>query len=196
MTNIFYTKGGIVLKKPVILIGPICSGKTTVGEIISNKLDIPQCSIDDVRFDYYKEIGFSKEQQERIRKKDGFQGVYTYWKPFEVHAVKRVLEDYPNYIHDFGAGHSVYEDESLLQKAQVVLEKYENIFLLLPSSDINQSVNTLAERLSKFTDDQSVFKLNEHFIKHKSNRILSKHVIYTNGKSAEEVAQQIIDNIN
>lgn len=73
MTNIFYTKGGIVLKKPVILIGPICSGKTTVGEIISNKLDIPQCSIDDVRFDYYKEIGFSKEQQERIRKKMVFK---------------------------------------------------------------------------------------------------------------------------
>jgi len=72
--------------------------------------------------------------------------------------VKRVLEDYPNYIHDFEAGHSVYEGESLLQKAQVVLEKYENIFLLPPSSDINQSVNTLAERLSKFTDDQSVFK--------------------------------------
>lgn len=67
---------------------------------------------------------------------------------------------------------------------------------MLPSSDINESVNTLAERLSKFTDDQSVFKLNEHFIKHKSNRILPKHVIYTNGKSAEEVAQQIIDHIN
>ncbi|WP_257141260.1 adenylyl-sulfate kinase [Priestia megaterium] len=49
------------MKKTIILIGPICSGKTTVAEIISNKLDIPQCSIDDVRFDYYKEIGFSKE---------------------------------------------------------------------------------------------------------------------------------------
>ncbi|MED4287485.1 shikimate kinase [Priestia megaterium] len=184
------------MEKPVILIGPICSGKTTVAEIISNKLNIPQCSIDDVRFDYYKEIGFSKEQQERIREKEGFKGVYTYWKPFEVHAVKRVLEDYPTYIHDFGAGHSVYEDESLLQKAQVILEKYENIFLLLPSSDINESINTLTERLSKITDDKSVYELNEHFIRNKSNRILSKHTIYTNRKSAEEVAQQIIDNIN
>lgn len=64
--------------KPVILIGSICSRKTTVAEIISNKLDTPQCSIDDVRFDYYKEMGFSKEQQERIRQRDGFKGVYTY----------------------------------------------------------------------------------------------------------------------
>ncbi|WP_394530979.1 shikimate kinase [Priestia aryabhattai] len=184
------------MEKPVILIGPICSGKTTVAEIIANKLDTPQCSIDDVRFDYYKEIGFSKEQQERVRQTDGFKGVYTYWKPFEVHAVKRVLEDYPNYIHDFGAGHSVYEDESLLKEAQVILEKHENIFLLLPSSDINESINTLTERLSKITDDKSVFELNEHFIRHKSNSILSKHIIYTNGKSAEEVAQQIINNIS
>lgn len=67
---------------------------------------------------------------------------------------------------------------------------------MLPSSDINGSINTLTERLSKITDDKGVFELNEHFIRHKSNSILSKYIIYTNGKSAEEVAQQIIDNIN
>lgn len=42
----------------IILIGPMCAGKTTVGEAISKKLGVPQCTMDYVRYEYYKEIGF------------------------------------------------------------------------------------------------------------------------------------------
>ena len=58
--------------KTIILIGPICSGKTSVAEIISKRLNIPHCSIDDVRFSYYEEMGYKKEIQEEIKKREGF----------------------------------------------------------------------------------------------------------------------------
>ncbi|UHA75264.1 shikimate kinase [Paenibacillus sp. 481] len=184
------------MQKTIILIGPICSGKSTVAEIISNKLNIPQRSIDEIRFEYYKEIGFSADKQQEIREKEGFKGVYQYWKPFEAHCVKRILDDFPDHIIDFGGGHSVYEDEMLLQQVQAVLQPYANIFLLLPSEDVEESVRVLNERLRHVTDDPAVVELNEHFITHKSNKTLAKHMIYSNGKSADEVAEQIIGHIS
>lgn len=59
--------------------------------------------------------------------REGFLGIYRYWKPFEAYSVKRALELYPDHIHDFGAGQSVYEDEELFKEVQNVLEPYSNI---------------------------------------------------------------------
>ena len=176
----------------IILIGPICAGKSTVAEILSDKTGIHQRPMDDLRFDYYKEIGFSEEKQNKIRENDGYMAMYEYWKPFEAHAVKRVLEDYPNFIHDFGAGHSVYEDEDLFKEVNDALSNYENIFLLLPSQNEMESINVLNERLKEVTTNKDAYKLNEHFVEHKSNKLLAKHIIYTNGKTPEMVADTII----
>src|SRR5699024_5548285 len=118
--------------------------------------------------------------------------MYEYWKPFEVHAVKRMLEDYPNFIHDFGAGHSVYEDEDLFKEVKNILNNYENIFLLLPSQNEMESINVLNERLKEVTTNKDAYKLNEHFVKHESNKMLAKHIIYTNDKKPEMVADTII----
>ncbi|CDQ41554.1 MULTISPECIES: hypothetical protein [Virgibacillus] len=178
--------------KTIILIGPICAGKSTVAELLSDKTKIHRCTMDDLRFDYYKEIGFSEEQQNKIREDYGYMAMYEYWKPFEAHAVKRVLEDYPNYIHDFGAGHSVYEDEGLFREVKDALGNYENVFLLLPSQNEMESINVLNERLKEETSNKEAYKLNEHFVKHKSNKLLAKQIIYTNGNSPEMIADKII----
>jgi shikimate kinase len=180
------------MKNTIILIGPMCSGKSTLGEAISKKTGVPRCSMDDVRFDYYKEIGFSEERQREIHNRDGFEAVYKYWKPFEAHAVKRVLEDYPDHIHDFGGGHSVYEDENLLNVVKTVLDNYKNVFLILPCQNEVESLKILNKRLEKTTDNDAVLRLNEHFIKHISNKLLAKHIIYTEGKSIEDAAEEII----
>ncbi|WP_252312479.1 hypothetical protein [Sinobaca sp. H24] len=115
----------------VIIIGPICSGKSTVSALLADMLQRPLCCMDTIRFTYYKELGFSEKIQEQIRKKEGFPGVYHYWKPFEAHAVKRVLEDFPGHIHDFGAGHSVQEEQGSASVVKKALHAAK-VFLLLP----------------------------------------------------------------
>ncbi|RDZ11753.1 shikimate kinase [Priestia megaterium] len=180
------------MQTPIILIGPMCAGKTTVGEMVAKKLNIPQCSMDEVRFYYYSEIGFSKETQQNIREKQGFQGMYAYWKPFEAYAVKRILEDYQHAVIDFGAGHSVYEDIKLFQQVEKTLKPYQSLFLLLPSADREESIQILHQRLHQVTDDNDVFELNKHFVTHPSNHILAKQTFYTKGKSADTVAEEII----
>ena len=92
----------------VVLIGPIAAGKSTIGKLLSAALGLPHCSIDDVRFGYYSEIGYDDPLAKRLYESEGFWDLHRYWKPFEAHAVERVLEDHPNSVIDLGAGHSVY----------------------------------------------------------------------------------------
>lgn len=168
----------------IILIGPIRAGKSTIADIISEKLDLPRCSMDEVRRDYYREIGYSAEVEQEIREKHGFEGVYKYWKKYEAHAVVRVLEDYDNHVIDFGAGHSVYEDSKLFSKVENVLDEEKHIFLILPSADKDESIRILNER--------EYHPINRHFVEHESNYKLAKHIIYTKGKTPEESANEII----
>ena len=66
----------------IILIGPEGTGKSTIGKLLSQKLNLPQVSMDDIRWEYYKEIGWEADTQKQIRDQLGFAGVYRYWKRF------------------------------------------------------------------------------------------------------------------
>jgi len=123
--------GGEKAKKDVILIGPVGVGKSTVAKILSGYLNIPLASLDDIRWDIYKEIGYDFEYAQGLMEKEGFLGIYKYWKPFEAYSVERILELYPDHIHAFGAGQSVYEDHDLFMKVSEILKPYPNIVLPL-----------------------------------------------------------------
>ncbi len=47
--------------KDIILMGSPAVGKTTTAQLLSEKLDKPIVSLDDLRFDYYKEIGYDDD---------------------------------------------------------------------------------------------------------------------------------------
>lgn len=181
-------KEGIELKKDIILIGPVGAGKSTIGEMLSSKLNMPQCSMDKIRRSIYDEIGYDQELVKQIDEKEGFLGVYRYWKPFEAYAVKTVLARYQGYIHDFGAGHSVYEDPKLFEEVKKALDDYINVVLLLPSPDKERSRKILFKRKG--------FEFNYLFIDNPSNEKLAKIVIYTEGKTEEDVCNEILEKLN
>ena len=45
----------------IILIGPIGAGKSTVGSLLATRLGLSQCSMDEYRWGYYKEIGYDEK---------------------------------------------------------------------------------------------------------------------------------------
>ena len=62
----------------VILIGPIGAGKSTLGKLVAAPLGLPQVSLDDIRFTYYREIGYDDSVAHDRYVTDGFWGLYLY----------------------------------------------------------------------------------------------------------------------
>ena len=174
----------------VILIGPIGAGKTTLGRLIAAALSLPQVSMDDVRFKYYREIGYDDSIAKQRYAGDGFWGLYKYWKPFEAYAVERVLTEHPGCVIDFGAGHSVYEDEALLTQAKCLLAPHPNVILVLPSADLSTSLKVLRNRRPSLVDIEP--DINKHFITHASNYELAKFIVYTADRTPEDSCAEIL----
>jgi shikimate kinase len=189
------------LNAPIIFIGPLGAGKTTVGRFLAEKLDLSFCSVDDVRWAYYQKAGYDQTLASQIAASDqGIRGVLRYSKPFEAQMVEQVLEDHHGII-DFGASNSVYEDKELFARVEHALMPYPNVILLLPSSDMDESVEILKNRLirmlteagKEFTDE--LFELNEYFVKHPSNHQLAKLVIYTKDKTPEKICDELVQKL-
>ena len=175
----------------IILIGPISAGKSTLSKLIAEKLGLPCRHMDQVRVRYYKEIGYDEEIAKQIRRRGGFLRLYRYWKPFEAHAVERLLSENEKAVIDFGGGHSVYEDDALFARVQRVMAPYPYVILILPSPDKEKSVQILNERTGRVVS--AGFDFHEHFVKHHSNYDLAKHIVYTEGKTPAETCAEIVE---
>ncbi|MGD1912971.1 MAG: shikimate kinase [Rivularia sp. (in: cyanobacteria)] len=172
----------------IILIGPEGTGKSTIGKLLSQKLNLPQVSMDEIRWEYYKEIGWDADTQKQIREQKGFAGVYRYWKRFELYEIERLLLQHRNCVIDFEGGHSVYEENADLARARELLSPYKNVVLLLPSSDLDESVEILEQRNQVTINGMEI---NRFFMTHPSNHKLAKQVFYTKGKTSEEIKEEI-----
>lgn len=178
------------MRDEIILIGPMDIGKSTISELLSVRLNSPHIKIDQIRFKYYEEIGYSRETEEKLRNEKGFfNGTYRYWKPFELYAIKKILNEYSDCIFDFGAGHSVYEDDKMFDEAKELLADFKNVILLLPSKDIDESLKFYKEQRN--INDIGTIEILRHFMTHHSNYDLCKHIIYVKDKSKDEVTDEV-----
>jgi hypothetical protein len=178
--------------KPIILIGPMSAGKSTVATHIARMINIPNVPMDRVRWYYYFKDGFSLERELSC---SSFAETLIYWKPFEVKAVRRIIAEFPDSIIDFGAGHSYFTDPDQFSEVQSLLSPFPNIFLLMPSIDKELSIEICNKRLSekkKMALDQNEIDANRNFIMHESNYRLAKHIVYTAERTPEDVAKEII----
>jgi shikimate kinase len=173
----------------IILIGPPYAGKSTLGHLLAEQLGLPNVSMDRRRWDYYKEIGWDGDEEARIGAAEGFAGIYRYLKKFELHAVGRLLEEHQNCVIDFGAPHSVYEDDTQFSRVRELLAPYPNVILLLPSPDLDESVAILRQRCG-FT--RNGMPANRFFLIRLANGGLAKHVIYTAERTPEQTCDEIV----
>jgi hypothetical protein len=186
------------IKSTIILIGPMCAGKSTQAQLLAESLGVPRVEMDQMRGSFYAEIGYDEKLASELVEKEGMTGLIHYWKPFEAHAVERALQEYDRCVLDFGAGHSVYLDQGLFSRVENALRPYPYVILMLPSPDLDKSVEILNQRFSELLlrevgkIDTELLELNEQFVRHPSNGLLAKKIIYTEGKTAQEINQDLL----
>lgn len=171
----------------------MAAGKSSVASELARLTSLRRVAMDRVRWYYYFQDGFTIEAESEC---SSFEDRTKYWKPFEAKAVKNVLRDFSDRIIDFGAGHSHFTDPEQFELARSVLSEVENVFLLIPSADTEESVKICNERLqARDGPDMDFTKLtcNREFIEHPSSQRLSKHVLYTKNETAVQTAARIIE---
>ena len=173
----------------IVLIGPMRAGKSTQAALLAEALGKKRVSLDDVRWDYYKEVGWSKETEGEYRKTEGVTGVIRYWRQFDAHAVERVLADHPGCVIDFGAGHSVYDDAAAFARAQAALEPIANVVFLVPTGDADESFQILADRDSIKSGG---IDGNLYFLRAPEIRALATQVVITEGRTPEQTGDDIL----
>ena len=156
---------------------------------MAQRLALPEVGIDSKRWDYYAEIGHDSEYAATLRRQGRYRELFDYWRPFELHALERLLSDHSRCVFHLGAGHSVYDGEHF-ERAQRALRPFSNVVLLLPSSDPAKSIRVLRERRPDASDGDLDFV--EFFVTHPSNRKLARKTIYTEGHTPEETSEQVM----
>ncbi|MBC8141038.1 MAG: AAA family ATPase [Armatimonadetes bacterium] len=86
----------------VILIGPVGVGKTTIARLIGEKIATPVVSLDDVCYDYYREIGWNGMKAKQIYEQEGSEAFTQYDDSFRPYAVEQVLARNPHSVIDLG----------------------------------------------------------------------------------------------
>ena len=127
-----------------------------------------------------------------MRRTEGFAALYFYWSEFECHAVERLLASPPDGVIDFGAGHSVYENEAHFARVATALAPYPNVVLMLPSRDQGEALRIIHERLG-YGPTPDRLDLATDFLTHPSNRRLAKHTVYTDGRTPDQTCQLFLD---
>jgi adenylate kinase family enzyme len=176
--------------REIFLIGPINSGKTTLGKLIAAQTGLPQLSLDVLRWKYYEEIGYDAKHAADLRANEGLLAMLEYWQPFNAYGVERGVAEHRNMVMDFGGGHSVYEDPALFERVKRALEPFPNVVLVLPSPDKAESLQILKER--ELTYITPVWEWKEWMLRQLAAADFAKKRVYTNGKDLQQIADEIL----
>lgn len=180
---------------PIVLIGPPCTGKSTLAPLVADRLGRPHVSLDEARWAYYREIGYDESFAAHIRATCGFAALAFFWKQFDVYAVERAVADHPRAIIDFGAGHSTFESSEALARARAALAACSHVLLILPFPDEATSIRVLRERTRALNVPgvfEQPFDWVEYFVRHPTNRLLATHTVYTEERSPSESCEEIV----
>lgn len=175
------------------LIGPMGVGKTTLAKKLAAHYQIPHIDCDELRWDVYETLaGYSTEEAKRIAEENP-QDLFAYWKPFEAQLVVKLVKENPTGVFDYGAGHTVYDEEHLFNQVKEALKNEPYVFFLRYSQDKQESIRALSTREGLSEEAKLFYKdMNAGFINSCCNETLAKHIIDAKGKRFDQIFDEIV----
>lgn len=185
--------GDMVHENSILLIGPPHVGKNKISNLLSEKTNLPLVSLSDKREEHYLALNYDKKYASKLKREAGELAKYKYTKPFEAYHVEKALGSLTtSAIVALDPSQTVYEDQNLFDSVFKIIKKFKNIILLLPDVDMLGSWQ-LINKISKIPIDSELSKLNWHLVSSSCNVNLATDIIYTLGKTEEELTDEIIN---
>ena len=175
--------------KEIILLGTVASGKTTTARLLSERLKKPAVSLDNLRFDYYREIGYDHEHMKMLHEKSGIMAAFQYGKIFDAYSIQRMLANHRDCIFDFGGANVVSGYNFDLRRIKKVLAPYENIVFLVPCKDNKATLDFIYSRREIKASDRELI---EYLIYNHCNYEIARHTIFVMDKTPEEVCDEVL----
>jgi hypothetical protein len=201
------TEGTLHRCREIILIGPVCTGKSTLAPLLADRLHVPRVSLDQLSLTSLAELGYGEATLRNLQQElnheqatlgnvqQGSLAAYRRLEPLFASAMELLLRNHFDRILDLGAGHSHYQDPALFERVRQALAPYQHIVLVLPSPDLDLSVQILKERsLSQRRFDWIVdgYDFIEHWVKDRCNHELATLTVYTQDKTPQQSCDEIL----
>lgn len=179
----------------VTITGPRSVGKTTISKLLAKRLKLKYVSSDEIGGRHLKKYGGLDKAI-----KSGIIGKFI--KASSYGLIREVYKN-DNFVFDLSGGavsSKKYAEAS--QKVRKIAKENSIIIGLLPSKNINESINFLFERERlrihfKETDKRELFEKvkKDHKKILPLFRELCDFVIYVKGKNIKKIVKEIVDNI-
>jgi hypothetical protein len=187
----------------IILIGPLGTGKSHFAKILSELTGMKNYPIDKLKWYYRFKNGYDLNKSTDTLMKGGFPELINYAKNyFGINELQQILNEFHGII-DLGASDTFCTDSTEFSKIQNLLSTFDNVFLILPYKEDEKTLALLRRRLvERYKFDKlkapildSYLNLNQLFVKSKNNKLLAKHIIYTDDRCPKEVTLEIISKV-
>ena len=179
----------------IVLIGPACAGKSTVGDLLGEALSTAHVDADHVAERYYLEAGWSVERFRSVELRSGLLEAYRDGEQAMVFALEQVLGNHRGCVFSLGAAHTHFVTRAIIERARQILAPFEHVVLLLPSPDPARSVAILRDRcravgLHSWRD--AGCDLIERWVTDDCNREFATLTVHTEGQDAEGTRDEIM----
>lgn len=167
--------------KKVILCGYMASGKTTTAKLLSKKSGLPYIDLDEVI-----EQNTGKTISQLF--KDGGE---IKFRKLEHEVLNSIVNDTESFVLSLGGGTPVYANNHLVMQRDDVV----SVYLKVGIAELVKRIRTQAGQrplLEALKDDELDEFVAQHLFERSYYYHQAKHVVATDGKSPEEIVDEIM----